>query len=137
MCREPRSSHATLQQLCSGRHVAQSAPPVPLGGQRSVSSICRRGGLDQSLAPAEGTPPGVQEKQILFKSLIRCSLLVLKVVSAILGRNINIPIHLSSQSTSCPPHKQAVKKTLLCRQPVLRDHTQKQMGLPTTPNQNK
>ena len=40
---------------------------------------------------------------------------VLKVVSAILGRNINDNIH---RSGSCPPAKQAVKKTRHCRQPT-------------------
>ena len=40
---------------------------------------------------------------------------------------------LSSQSASCPPRKQAVKETLcLCRQPVLRDRTQKQVVLSIT-----
>jgi hypothetical protein len=44
---------------------------------------------------------------------------------------------LSSRSASCPPHKQAVKNLCLCRQPMLRDRTQKQMVLPTIQNQNK
>ena len=35
-------------------------------------------------------------------------------------------------SASCPPHKQAIKKTCLCRKPMLRDRRQKHMVLPTT-----
>ena len=55
--------------------------------------------------------------------------LALKVVSVILGRNINYHIHLifPRESPSCPPHKPAVKTLHVCRQPGLRDHTQKQM----------
>ena len=58
---------------------------------------------------------------------------IVKVVSAIVGRNKwSHSSDLSSRSASCPPHKQVVKTTGLCRQPVLRDHTQKEMVLPTT-----
>ena len=61
----------------------------------------------------------------------------LKVPSAILGRNINDHVHLifPHDPLAARPISRPSKK--LCRQPVRRDRTQKQMVLPTTANQNK
>ena len=50
--------------------------------------------------------------------IVSISKTVLKVVSVILGRNINYPIHLifpPDPPASCPPHKQDVKKMSLYR----------------------
>ena len=54
-----------------------------------------------------------------------------------LGRNINYHIHLIIPHVPLASLISRPSKKHLCRQPMLRDHTQKQIILPTTPHQTK
>ena len=56
--RVERTSHSTLQQLYPGGFTAQGSPPVSFCCQLPVLSVCRWGGLAQSLAVPKRARPG-------------------------------------------------------------------------------